>query len=114
LPPKVFYRLYRLEELNLQQNQLTELDEDVFDGYADYYNLKQSLLKLNLDGNRLTKLPNDLFNGFRKLRNLQLQSNQLVRLPQRLFQTLGKVHWVFIDVYRIFQRVCDERLKALK
>ena len=36
-------------------------------------------------------LPDGLFNGFRKLRTLQLQSNQLARLPQQLFQTLGKV-----------------------
>ena len=91
-----FRGLSCLEELNLQQNQLTDLDADVFDDY-DYRNLKRSLLKLNLGGNRLVTLPNDLFKGFRKLRNLQLQSNQLVRLPQQLFQTLGEVHWAFLE-----------------
>ena len=91
-----FRGLSCLEELNLQQNQLANLDADVFDDY-DYHNLKRSLLKLNLGGNRITTLPNGLFNGLRKLRNLQLQSNQLVRLPQQLFQTLGEVHWTFLE-----------------
>ena len=91
-----FRGLSCLEELNLQQNQLANLDADVFDDY-DYHNLKRSLLKLNLGGNRITTLPNGLFNGFRKLRNLQLQSNQLVRLPQQLFQTLGEAHWEFLE-----------------
>ena len=87
----------RLEELNLEQNQLTDLDEDVFachvqnhylvhyyeynDEYYLYFSLKRNLLELNLGGNRLTALPGGLFNGFTKLRTLQLQSNQLVRLP---------------------------------
>ena len=88
-----FRGLSCLEELNLQQNQLANLDADVFDDH----NLKRSLLKLNLGGNRITTLPNGLFNGFRKLRNLQLQSNQLVRLPQQLFQTLGEAHWAFLE-----------------
>ena len=58
-----FRGLSCLEELNLQQNQLANLDADVFDDH----NLKRSLLKLNLGGNRITTLPNGLFNGFRKL-----------------------------------------------
>ena len=100
-----FYWLIRLEELNLEQNQLTDLDEDVFDSYSksyyygyQYHSLKRNLLELNLDGNRLTALPDGLFNGFRKLRTLQLQSNQLVRLPPKLFQTLGEIRWAFTEL----------------
>ena len=55
-------------------------------------------MELNLGGNRLTTLPNDLFNGFANLRKLQLQSNQLERLPPKLFQTLGKVRWAFSEL----------------
>ena len=105
LGDRPFFWLYRLEELNLEQNQLTELDEDVFisryelyPGWNQDYTLKRNLLELNLGGNRLTALPGGLFNGFRKLRTLQLQSNQLVRLPPKLFQTLGKVHWAFSEL----------------
>ena len=42
--------------------------------------------------------PGGLFNGFTNLRTLQLQSNQLVRLPPKLFQTLGKVRWAFSEL----------------
>jgi hypothetical protein len=100
LGARPFYWLYRLEELNLEQNQLTDLDEDVFDD--DPPSIKQSLLKLNLGGNRLTALPAGLFNGLRKLLTLQLQSNELVRLPPKLFQTLGKVRWAFAEFPREF------------
>ena len=108
LGARPFYSLYRLRELNLEQNQLTDLDEDVFisiydeveyDSYASkYYTLKWILLDLKLGGNRLTTLPGGLFNGFTNLLKLQLQSNQLVRLPPKLFQTLGKVRWAFSEL----------------
>ena len=98
LGDRPFYWLGSLEELNLEQNQLTDLDEDVFDSYSNYYDLKRNLLELNLGGNRLTTLSGGLFNGFRKLRTLQLQSNQLVRLPPKLFQTLGKVRWAVSEL----------------
>ena len=94
-----FYWLIRLEELNLEQNQLTELDEDVF--ISNMWNsntLKRNLLELNLGGNRLIALPAGLFNGFRSLRTLQLQSNQLERLPPKLFQTLGKFRLAFSEL----------------
>ena len=107
LGDRAFYWLDRLEELNLERNLLTDLDWDVFDCQQIYsswnpydrvrvYSLKRNLLELKLGGNRLTALPDGLFNGFRKLRTLQLQSNQLKRLPQQLFQTLG-VHWAFLE-----------------
>ena len=99
-----FWGLSHLEELNLQQNQLAHVDEDVFDDHG-YHNLKRSLLKLNLGCNQLTTLPNDLFNGFRTLRNLQLQSNLLARLPQQLFQSLGEVHCAFLELLKEYGSV---------
>ena len=113
LGTRLFY-LIRLEELNLEQNQLSDLDEDVFaSGFYStcnpagcvYRSLKRRLLKLNLGCNQLTTLPNDLFNGFRTLRNLQLQSNLLARLPQQLFQSLGEVHCAFLELLKEYGSV---------
>ena len=86
-----------LEDLNLEQNQLTELHPDCFVYYSQ---LRENLLELKLGGNRLTALPDGLFNGrqgLSKLRTLQLQSNRLVRLPQKIFQTLGLCFSVLSD-----------------
>ena len=103
LGDRPFYWLYSLEELHLAQNQLTDLDEDVFDSLSSrvcnsagcvHHSLKRRLLELNLGGNRLTALHDGLFKGFRSLRTLQLQSNQLARLPKQLFQFPGKVYGV--------------------
>ena len=86
-----------LEDLNLEQNELTELHPDCFVYYSQ---LRENLLELKLGGNRLTALPDGLFNGrqgLSKLRTLQLQSNRLVRLPQKIFQTLGLCFSVLSD-----------------
>ena len=92
-----------LEDLNLEQNQLTELHPDCF---VYYWQLRVNLLELKLGGNRLTALPDGLFNGrqgLSKLRSLQLQSNRLARLPQKIFQTLGLCFSVLSD--RNIQRI---------
>ena len=84
------FDLENLTTLDISHNKLQDLPPNACN------NLKRSLLKLNLGGNQLTTLPNDLFNGFRKLRNLQLQNNQRIRLSQQLFQTLGEFYWAFL------------------
>ena len=92
-----------LEDLNLEQNQLRELHPDCF---VYYWQLRVNLLELKLGGNRLTALPDGLFNGrqgLSKLRSLQLQSNRLSRLPQKIFQTLGLCFSVLSD--RNIQRI---------
>ena len=93
-----------LEDLNLEQNELTELHPDCFVYYSQ---LRENLLELKLGGNRLTALPDGLFNGrqgLSKLRTLQLQSNRLVRLPQKIFQTLGLCFSVLSETFRFPKR----------
>ena len=103
LGDRPFYQLYHLEELHLAQNLLEDLDDHVFDSLSVsvcdsagcvHHSLKRRLLELHLAGNRLTALHDGLFKGFRSLRTLQLQSNQLARLPKQLFQFPGKVYGV--------------------
>ena len=103
LGDRPFYQLYHLEELHLAQNLLEDLDDHVFDSLSVsvcysagcvHHSLKRRLLELHLGGNRLTALHDGLFKGFRSLRTLQLQSNQLARLPKQLFQFPGKVYGV--------------------
>ena len=103
LGDRPFYQLYHLEELHLAQNLLEDLDDHVFDSLSVsvcdsagcvHHSLKRRLLELHLGGNRLTALHDGLFKGFRSLRTLQLQSNQLARLPKQLFQFPGKVYGI--------------------
>jgi Leucine-rich repeat (LRR) protein len=103
LGDRPFYQLYHLEELHLAQNLLEDLDDHVFDSLSVsvcysagcvHHSLKRRLLELHLGGNRRTALHDGLFKGFRSLRTLQLQSNQLARLPKQLFQFPGKVYGV--------------------
>eukprot|EP00435_Cladocopium_sp_Y103_P014700 s527_g3.t1 len=80
-----------LEDLNLEQNQLTELHPDCF---VWYVHLRENLRELKLGGNRLSALPDGLFNGRKglsELRTLQLQSNRLARLPKKIFQNLTRL-----------------------
>ena len=76
---------YYLRRLNLEQNQLIDL-------YGAFMYLEQ-LEELKLGGNRLGGnrygIPEHLFEDLWKLRHLELQSNQLVTLPLKLFQSLG-------------------------
>ena len=80
----MFDGLGSLNELRLDQNQLTSLPADVFDGLS-------SLAELFLALNRLTSagLPADVFDGLSSLWRLQLLGNQLTTLPDGLFEGLS-------------------------
>ena len=66
----------------LSQNNLTELDADLFDPLDD------SLTDLYFAGNDLTTLPEDIFDGLDGVTRLNFAGNDLTALPADLFDPL--------------------------
>jgi len=73
--------LYRLRKLNLEDNNLTELDQNLF------ISLK-FLIDLNLMRNQLSYLPPSLFHGMTKLERLNLAYNKLTYIDTEWFESL--------------------------
>ncbi|XP_066577222.1 toll-like receptor 12 [Amia ocellicauda] len=74
----------RLEELDLQQNQISDLDRTAFRGLP-------VLRVLSLQGNRLTRLGWDWFTGLWRLEVLLLGDNPLQRLEEGVFRDLAEL-----------------------
>ncbi|KAM0681470.1 hypothetical protein GINT2_000672 [Glugoides intestinalis] len=81
LQPNIFNNLQKLESLNLSDNKLTELPSCVFDGLV---NLKS----LWLPNNNIKELQPNIFNNLQKLEYLRLYSNKLTEIPSCVFDGL--------------------------
>jgi Leucine-rich repeat (LRR) protein len=77
-------KLRRLQQLNLQHNNISELNGETLAGL-------NSLRILNLSYNHLEQLPSTLFYGSRELREIYLQNNELYELPHGLFHRLEQL-----------------------
>ncbi|KAL5288564.1 TOLL7 family protein [Megaselia abdita] len=77
-------RFRRLQHLNLQNNNLTELHAESFAGLS-------SLRVVNVSNNHLETLPSGLFAGSKELREIHLQHNELYELPKGLFHRLEQL-----------------------
>ncbi|KAH8418414.1 hypothetical protein KR222_009306 [Zaprionus bogoriensis] len=77
-------RLRRLQQLQLQQNNISELSGEALAGLA-------SLRIVNLSHNHLETLPEGLFAGSKELREIHLQQNELYELPRGLFHRLEQL-----------------------
>ncbi|KAM0679485.1 hypothetical protein GINT2_002328 [Glugoides intestinalis] len=84
LQPNLFNNLQKLEYLNLSKNKLTELPSCVFDGLV---NLKS----LRLEDNNIKELQPNLFNNLQKLKSLNLSSNKLTEIPEGILSELGSL-----------------------
>lgn len=84
-------RLRRLEHLNLQHNNISELSGESLAGLS-------SLRILNLSYNHLEILPDGLLAGSRELREIHLQNNELYELPRGLFHRLEQL--LILDLSR--------------
>uniref|UniRef100_T1GEJ0 TIR domain-containing protein n=1 Tax=Megaselia scalaris TaxID=36166 RepID=T1GEJ0_MEGSC len=77
-------RFRRLQHLNLQNNNITELHAESFAGLS-------SLRVINVSNNHLETLPIGLFAGSKELREIHLQHNELYELPKGLFHRLEQL-----------------------
>ncbi|XP_055857222.1 toll-like receptor 7 [Episyrphus balteatus] len=77
-------RLRRLQHLNLQHNNISELSGEALAGLS-------SLRIVNLSNNHLETLPEGLFAGSKELREIHLQNNELYELPKGLFHRLEQL-----------------------
>ncbi|XP_052068533.1 protein slit-like isoform X2 [Mytilus californianus] len=67
--------------LDLQENQITSIDENIFNGFTRLQTLK-------LNTNRITSLDENIFNGLTELQTLDLQHNQITSLDENIFNGL--------------------------
>jgi Leucine-rich repeat (LRR) protein len=74
----------RLQQLNLQHNNISELTGETLAGL-------NSLRILNLSHNLLEQLPNTLFYGSRELREIYLQNNKIYDLSHGIFHRLEQL-----------------------
>ncbi|KAM0680769.1 hypothetical protein GINT2_001042 [Glugoides intestinalis] len=81
LQPNLFNNLQKLEYLNLTSNKLTEFPSCVFDGLV---NLKS----LWLEDNNIKELQPNIFNNLQKLESLNLSNNKLTEIPSCVFDGL--------------------------
>ncbi|KAG5673372.1 hypothetical protein PVAND_003428 [Polypedilum vanderplanki] len=77
-------KLRRLQHLNLQHNNISELSSETLLGLS-------ALRSLNLSYNHIDQLPSDIFISAKELREIDLQSNELYDLPKGVFHQLAQL-----------------------
>ena len=78
------------EQLFLDNNQLTTIHPDTFNGLAQ-------LQFLDLSNNQLTTIHSDTFNGLIQLRDLSLNNNQLTTIHPDTFNGLDQLQWLYLE-----------------
>lgn len=77
-------KLRRLQQLNLEHNNITEISGEALAGLP-------SLRIFNISYNQLETLPNGLFAGARDFQEIHLQHNKLFEIPRGLFHKLEQL-----------------------
>ncbi|XP_062587593.1 leucine-rich repeat transmembrane neuronal protein 2-like [Saccostrea cucullata] len=89
LEDNAFDGLSNLKELNLQLNQITTLEDNAFHGLS---NLKT----LVLSNNRITTVQDNAFAGLHNLSYLSLYRNQISAIPNNVFKELPNLKTLHI------------------
>ncbi|KAM0679916.1 hypothetical protein GINT2_001857 [Glugoides intestinalis] len=90
LQPNLFNNLQKLEYLNLTSNKLTEFPSCVFDGLV---NLKS----LWLEDNNIKELQPNIFNNLQKLEFLYLSKNKLTEFPEGILSELRSLQTLYLS-----------------
>ncbi|KAM0679959.1 hypothetical protein GINT2_001900 [Glugoides intestinalis] len=90
LQPNIFEKLQKLEYLYLSKNKITELPSCVFDGLV---NLKS----LWLEDNNIKELQPNIFSNLQKLEFLNLTSNKLTEIPSCVFDGLVNLKSLWLE-----------------
>lgn len=77
-------KLRRLQQLNLEHNNITEISGEALAGLP-------SLRIFNISHNQLETLPSGLFAGARDFQEIHLQNNKLFEIPRGLFHKLEQL-----------------------
>jgi Leucine-rich repeat (LRR) protein len=109
-----FSGLTQLEEINLNSNQLSSLDEITF-----YKLVNLKVLKFN--NNQITSFDEETFDGLKSLEILDFSNNKVITLPTKIFSgltNLVSVHLSGNPVYDIFgieylQSLCNPNPKCI-
>ncbi len=90
-----FKQLISLEELYLNNNELTYLEEGVFDHFSQ---TSSPLVRLYLQENKITSFTGSLLSKLTKLEFLDVTGNPLTRIDDQVWAVLIFVtHWGFPD-----------------
>ncbi|XP_014242709.1 toll-like receptor 7 [Cimex lectularius] len=93
--------LRRLQNLFLQNNDISEVTSESFNGLT-------SLRVLNLSSNKLESLPENLFASTRDLREIHLQNNSLYELARGLFHRLEQLLVLDLSVNQLSSNQIDD------
>ncbi|XP_063909623.1 protein toll-like [Zophobas morio] len=124
-----FQNLESLQHLNLNENRLTNLDEDVFKNMPNLLNLelednnivlKKKMFRyvpqlefLYLSGNGLENLPDGVFKPLKMLERLHLWNNKLKSLDRSTFRGLVSLQSLELSINQI-ESIAEDAFKDLK
>ncbi|KAJ4429323.1 leucine-rich repeat and immunoglobulin-like domain-containing nogo receptor-interacting protein 3 [Periplaneta americana] len=92
----IFFKLIRLETLDLSRNMLETLHSETFHPLSE-------LKLLNLSQNKLHDLPENIFEGLDKLEELSLSHNEFDVIPFQVFAPLKFLQLLDLSYNTIFQ-----------
>ena len=93
-PVKPFEKFSTLENLDLQENQITTIKSNTFQGL-------NKLERLKFNHNKITTIQTNAFQGLNNLRNLNLHDNQITTIEPGTFQGLNNLKDLLITNNKI-------------